>query len=64
MAGFLSWWDSTELWLSGLSFVWQTVIVMPVVLLAAFGIAMAADVTLGGGIRVFNRLREALRVGK
>ncbi len=64
MAGFLSWWDSTELWLSGLSFVWQTLIVMPVVLAAAFGIAVAADVMLGGGIRVFNRLREALGVGK
>ena len=58
MAGFLSWWDSAELWLSGLSFVVQTLIVIPVVLVLAFGIAVAMDALLGNGIRVFSRLRE------
>jgi len=64
VAGFLSWWDSAELWLSGLSFVWQTLIVMPVVLVLAFCVAVTADVMLAGGIRVFSRLREGLGVGR
>jgi hypothetical protein len=53
----LGWWDGFELWLSGLGFVWQTLIVMPVVLLLAFGIAVTTDALLGGGIRVVRRLR-------
>ena len=57
MAGFLNWWDGAELWLSGLDFVLQTVIVMPVVLLLAYGIAMAVDAVLGNGIAMVRRLR-------
>lgn len=57
MDGILNWWDGFELWLSGLGFVWQTLIVMPVVLVLAFGIAIAIDVVLGGGIRVIRGLR-------
>lgn len=57
MAGFLSWWDSFELWLSGLGFVPQTLIVMPVVLALAYGIALTIDAVLGSGIRVMHRLR-------
>ena len=57
MDGILSWWDGFELWLSGLGFVWQTLIVMPVVLMLAFGLAVAIDTALGGGIRVLHRLR-------
>ncbi len=53
----LSWWDGFELWLSGLGFLWQTLIVMPVVLMLAFAIAVATDALLGGGIRVVRRLR-------
>ncbi len=53
----LSWWDGFELWLSGLGFVWQTLIVMPVVLMLAFAIAVVTDALLGGGIRVVRRLR-------
>ena len=64
MAGFLSWWDSAELWLSGLSFVLQTLIVMPVVLVLAFGIAVTMDALLGSGIRVFRRLREGREAGR
>ncbi|MGA8126188.1 MAG: hypothetical protein WB967_18595, partial [Mycobacterium sp.] len=30
MNGILSWWDGVELWLSGLGFVLQTIVVMPV----------------------------------
>ena len=57
MSGFLSWWDGFELWLSGRGFVLQTLIVMPVVLALAFGVARVLDTVLGSGIRVFRRLR-------
>ena len=57
MAGFLSWWDGAELWLSGLGFVLQTVIVMPVVLVMAYGIAVGIDAILGNGIAVVRRIR-------
>ena len=57
MAGFLNWWDGAELWLSGRGFVLQTVIVMPVVLLLAYGIAVAVDAVLGNGIAMVRRLR-------
>jgi len=57
VAGFLNWWDGAELWLSGLGFVLQTMIVMPVVLLLAYGIAVAVDAVLGNGIAMVRRLR-------
>ena len=50
MGGFLNWWDGVELWLSGLPFVAQTAVVMPVVLALAYGIAIALDGALGNGI--------------
>lgn len=56
MSGFLSWWDGFELWLSGRGFVLQTLIVMPVVLALAYGVALTLDGVLGSGIRVFRRL--------
>ncbi|WP_036423417.1 hypothetical protein [Mycolicibacterium vinylchloridicum] len=61
MQGLLSWWDGVELWLSGLGFVLQTVIVIPVVLLLAYAIALVIDLILGNGIRVVRRLRGADR---
>ena len=61
MSGFLNWWDGAELWLSGLGFVLQTVIVMPVVLLLAYGIAVAVDAALGNGIAIVRRLRADRR---
>lgn len=57
MSGFLNWWDGFELWLSGLGFVLQTLLIMPVVLVLAYGIAVGADAALGAGIRVLRRLR-------
>jgi hypothetical protein len=57
VAGFLSWWDGAELWLSGLGFVLQTVIVMPVVLVLAYGIALGIDAMLGNGIAAVRRIR-------
>lgn len=58
MSGLLSWWDGFELWLSGRGFVLQTLIVMPVVLALAFGIALVGDAVLGAAIWVLRRLRR------
>lgn len=58
MGGFLSWWDGVELWLSGLSFVVQTAIVMPVVLVLAYGSAVVLDGALGQTIRGIRVLRR------
>jgi hypothetical protein len=55
MSGILSWWDGVELWLSGLGFVAQTAIVMPVVLLLAYAVAVVLDGALGNGIRLLQR---------
>jgi hypothetical protein len=58
MNGFLSWWDGVELWLSGLGFVLQTIIVMPVVLALAYLIAVVLDALLGYGIGLLRRVRH------
>ena len=58
MGGFLNWWDGVELWLSGLPFVAQTAVVMPVVLSLAYGIAIVLDGALGNGIRLRRRARR------
>jgi hypothetical protein len=58
MNGILSWWDGVELWLSGLPFVFQSIVVMPVVLVLAFVIAVALDAALGRGIQVMRRVRH------
>ena len=62
MNGILNWWDGVELWLSGLSFVLQTIIVMPVVLVLAYGLAVLLDVALGTGISVITSIRSARHV--
>ncbi|MCB0948912.1 MAG: hypothetical protein KDB44_06455 [Mycobacterium sp.] len=58
MGGFLNWWDGVELWLSGLPFVAQTVVVMPVVLALAYGIAVLLDGALGNGMRLAKLARR------
>ncbi len=58
MAGLLSWWDGVELWLTGLSFVAQTAVVMPVVLALAYGIAVVLDRALALGVKLLRRLRH------
>lgn len=55
MSGILSWWDGVELWLSGLGFVAQTVVVIPVVLALAYAVAVVLDGALGNGIRLLRR---------
>jgi hypothetical protein len=59
VSGILNWWDGVELWLSGLGFVAQTVVVMPVVLALAYGAAVVLDGALGNGIRLLRRARHA-----
>ncbi|WP_167100289.1 hypothetical protein [Mycobacterium sp. DL592] len=61
MTGILSWWDGVELWLSGLGFVLQVIIVMPVVLALAYGIAVTVDVLLGNGIKALHWIRRGDR---
>lgn len=58
VSGILSWWDGVELWLSGLGFVAQTVVVMPVVLVLAYAVAVVLDGALGNGIRLIQRARH------
>lgn len=58
MGALLSWWDGVELWLTGLGFVAQTAVVMPVVLALAYGIAVLLDGALGQGINGLHRLRH------
>ncbi|MCV7199509.1 hypothetical protein [Mycobacterium angelicum] len=57
--GFLNWWDSVELWLSGLPFVLQALAVMPVVLALAYFTAALLDALLGKGIRLMRRARHS-----
>lgn len=59
MAAILNWWDGVELWLTGLPFVVQTAVVMPVVLALAYGIAVVLDGALGWGSTGLRRLRHA-----
>jgi hypothetical protein len=58
VGGLLSGWDGVELWLSGLPFVAQTAVVMPVVLALAYGTAILLDGALGNGIRLLRRARH------
>jgi hypothetical protein len=56
---FLNWWDGNELWLSGLAFVLQAMVVMPVVLAVAYLTAALLDGLLGKGIELMRRARHA-----
>jgi hypothetical protein len=58
VGGLLNWWDGVELWLTGLPFVVQTAVVMPVVLALAYGLAVVLDGALGNGIRALRRVRH------
>lgn len=56
--GFLNWWDGNELWLSGLPFVLQAMVVMPVVLAVAYLTAVALDAVLSKGLELMQRARQ------
>ncbi|MBU8811151.1 hypothetical protein [Mycolicibacterium goodii] len=58
MGAILNWWDGVELWLTGLPFVAQTAVVMPVVLALAYGIALVLDGALAQGVQGLRRLRR------
>ncbi len=58
VTAFLNWWDGNELWLSGLPFVLQAMVVMPIVLAVAYLTALVLDGLLGKGIGVMRRLRR------
>lgn len=55
---FLNWWDGNELWLSGLPFVLQALVVMPAVLVVASATAALLDGVLGKGIELMRRARH------
>jgi hypothetical protein len=55
---FLNWWDGNELWISGLPFVLQAMVVMPVVLTVAYLAAVTLDAVLSKGIELINRARH------
>jgi hypothetical protein len=57
--GLLNWWDGIELWLSGLAFVLQAMVVMPVVLALAYLTAVVLDRLLGKGIQLMRRASHA-----
>jgi hypothetical protein len=63
VSGFLSWWDGNELWLSGLPFVLQAMVVIPVVLAVAYVIAFVLDRLLGKGIELLHREDRDHRAG-
>jgi len=58
MNGFLNWWDGNELWISGLPFVLQAMVVMPVVLAVAYFMAVLLDAVLSKGIELMRRARQ------
>jgi len=56
---FLNWWDGNELWLSGLPFVLQAMVVMPIVLAVAYVTAAVLDGLLGKVIDLLRHARHA-----
>ncbi len=64
MNAILSWWDGVELWLSGLGFVLQTIVAMPVVLALAYLVAVVLDALLGYGITGIRPVRRVRRSDK
>lgn len=56
------WWDELELWLSGLPYVPQLLLVMVVALPAAYGCARLFDVGLARVLRLLGRDRVAASV--
>ena len=58
MNGFLDWWDGNELWISGLPFVLQAMVVMPVVLAVAYLTAVLLDAVLSKSIELMRRARQ------
>ncbi|WP_430333176.1 hypothetical protein [Rhodococcus sp. ACT016] len=60
MDQFASWWDGAELWVAGLPFIPQVVLVLAVMIPACFGIAWLLDRVLSA---VFAAVGRAESVG-
>lgn len=61
MHGVASWWDGIELWITGLPFVPQSIVVLLVVVPVAFGFARVFDRLLATVLRLLGR--DARSVG-
>lgn len=55
MSGLGNWWDSVELWVTGLPFVPQVVVVMAVLVPLAAGVARLLDIAIAGALRLVGR---------
>ena len=55
MHAIATWWDGVELWITGLPFVPQSIVVLLVVVPAAFGLAKLLDRILAGILHVLGR---------
>ena len=58
VSGLWNWWDSVELWVTGLPFVPQVAVVMVVLVPLAALLARALDVLLAGLFRWFGRDKQ------
>ncbi|MGA9872829.1 MAG: hypothetical protein WBQ44_17025 [Rhodococcus sp. (in: high G+C Gram-positive bacteria)] len=58
MHAIATWWDGLELWITGLPFVPQSMVVLLVVVPAALGLAAIFDRVLAGVLRVLGRDSE------
>ncbi len=55
VSGLGNWWDSVELWVTGLPFVPQVAVVMVVLVPLAALLARLFDVTVAGGLKLLGR---------
>lgn len=55
MSGLLNWWDGVELWVTGLPFVPQVIVVMVVLVPLAAGLARVLDIVMAGALRLIGR---------
>lgn len=55
MHAIATWWDGVELWITGLPFVPQSIVVLLVVVPVAFGLSRLLDRLLAGILHVFGR---------
>lgn len=55
MHAIATWWDGVELWITGLPFVPQSIVVLLVVVPVAFGLSAAFDGVLAAVLRILGR---------
>ncbi|WP_072802676.1 hypothetical protein [Rhodococcoides yunnanense] len=64
MHALATWWDGIELWITGLPFVPQSVVVLLVLVPAAFGVARLFDRVLAEVLRLLGRDARSERDGR